>query len=177
VALSVQASIVRLMTLQPSFTMPVFDWNEPAADYAESLGLTRHDVEMVACRPRLRAPDPSTPFREWKTERRSVGDLTVIVTLPPGRPPLIWGVYLNLPLDKKSQPRGAGQQCGSQAPASLQALRKRIIAGGLRIVAGGRHDRVETREGTFVAALPKTPSDHRTVPNVWQTIQRKGYAI
>lgn len=157
------------------------DWNPAAQRCAEDFGLAREDVEAIVARPTLTALDPSSTVRDWRTERRTSGDITVVVTYPPGRAPLIWGVYLNLPLDPVRGSAAAGGSSGtgpgSQIPRTLQALRKRIVAGGLRIIAGGHHDRVETPDGQFVASLPRTPSDQRTVPNVWATIRRKGYNI
>ena len=69
---------------------------------------------------------------------------------------------------------GGGQ---TVAPRTLSQLRQRVVNAGLRIRAGSRHDLVIDTEGNVVAVLPRTPSDHRTVPNVWASIRRKGYPV
>jgi hypothetical protein len=153
-----------------------FDWHEPARESAELFGLSIEDVESIARNPATVKIDPSTVVREWKTERRTLGDITVVVTYPDRSNPLIWGVYLNLDLPSgKTYAGGGGGQ--TVAPRTLSQLRQRVVNAGLRIRAGSKHDLVIDTEGNVVAVLPRTPSDHRTVPNVWASIRRKGYPV
>ncbi len=124
--------------------------------------------------------DPSTATRDWTVLRYTRGDVSVVVGFPEDMPPRIWGVYLRLPLDgtgQKMGTQGAGSTSGSEVPKTMRALRRRIVEAGLKIRSGGAHDRVETEDGKFIAALPITPSDHRTIPNIWTTIRRKGYNV
>ena len=152
------------------------DWHEPALESAELFGLTKEDVEAIVRNPISVMADPSAAVREWKTERRTSADITVVVTYPEGQNPLIWGVYLNLdmPVGKQHAKGGGGQ---SVAPRTLSNLRQRIVSAGLRIRPGSKHDLVVDDFDNVVAVLPRTPSDHRTVPNVWVSIRKKGYAV
>lgn len=152
-------------------------WHQPALESANLFGLDERDVEAIVRHPSLVVMDPSNAVRDWRTERRTRGDITVVVTYPDGSDPIIWGVYLSLGPTTKTRTSAAGGGGGGYAPKTLAALRKRIIAAGLRIVAGGRHDLVTTKEGVYVASLPRTPSDHRSVPNAWIQIRKKGYDV
>lgn len=152
------------------------DWHEPARESASLFGLSEDDVEAIVRNPINVVTDPSTVVREWHTERRQRGDVTVVVTYPEDHDPLIWGVYLNLDLPVGKQHAGGGGGA-SVAPRTLSNLRKRIVTAGLTITSGGRHDLVHDSEGNLVATLPRTPSDHRTVPNVWVQIRKKGYDV
>ena len=166
------------MTIAEQQIVEQFDWHRGAEDYAHMFGLAREDVEQIAANPATSTLDPSNAVREWRTERRTRGDVTVIVTYPPNQRPMIWGIYLCLPgNDASGQHRSAGNGSGSMVPKTLHALRKRIIGAGLKIVAGGSHDRVETKDGVYVTSLPRTPSDHRSVPNAWTALRRKGYDV
>lgn len=154
------------------------DIHPPALESARTYGLDEEKIRAVARQPQLVNIDPSSATREWFTERRRSGDIVVVVTYPEGRPPLVWGVYVvtgQEPHNKRS-PGGAG---GTSLPTSMRDLRRRIVAAGLVIVArdNAGHDRVQDQDGKFVASLPHSPSDNRTIPNVARTIMRKGYEI
>jgi hypothetical protein len=105
--------------------------------------------------------------------------VTVVVALPPDRDPVIWGVYLHLPLEQKHA--GAGPGGGGNVrsvPKTMRELRKRIAATpGLSIKPGGHHDKVVDLNDRVLTTLPSTPSDYRAVANAAATIARKGYDL
>lgn len=154
-----------------------YDWHPPAVDYADQFGLDPRDVAAIIAHPASTAPDPSAVTRDWPTQRYTRGDITVVVAYPPDRRPLIWGIYLALPLEPRRSPNGAGTGAGSRIPSTLRGLRQRVVQAGLVIRPGGRHDRVETPDGRLVVTLPLTPSDRRSIPNVWTQLRRKGYDV
>lgn len=151
-------------------------WHTPALETATLFGLAKEDVEAIVRNPHNVTVDPSSAVREWRTERRTTGDVTVVLTYPEYQPPLIWGVYLALD-GPTQQTRSAGGGGGSNVPRTLANLRKRIVAAGLVIKVGGRHDLVTTKDDVYVASIPRTPSDHRSVPNAWAQIRKKGYDV
>lgn len=164
----------------PTLPAGPLDWQPAARDVAEQFGLDEASVEAVVRQPDRITVDPSSVTREWDVLRYTRGDVSVVVGFPHDMPPRIWGVYLRLPMEGtgvKMGTQGAGSNSGSDVPTTMRALRRRIVGAGLKIRAGGSHDRVETEDGQFVAALPITPSDHRSIPNVWASIRRKGYEV
>lgn len=164
----------------PTLPSKPLDWQPAALDVAEQFGLDVDAVEAIVRHPDRVAIDPSSATRDWEVLRYSRGDVSVVVGFPHDMPPRIWGVYLRLPMEgtgEKQGTQGAGSTSGSQVPKTMRALRRRIVEAGLKIHPGGSHDRVETEDGQFIAALPITPSDHRTIPNVWTAIRRKGYEV
>lgn len=165
------------MTVETQSDAVEFDWEPRAIDFAETFGLTRDDVEAIVARPTRVTADPSSATREWPTERCHRGDVTVVVARPPNQRPLIWGVYLRLPIDSGARRSGAGQGAGTQAPSSPRDLRHRIVKAGLRIEGGGRHDRILNEDGKFIASMPLSPSDRHSIPNLWSTLRRKGYEV
>lgn len=153
-------------------------WHPPALGAARDLGLTQEEVEVIARSPQHITIDPSSSYREWYTERRRTGDVTVVVTFPPDRAPRIWGVYIHLPLPSGQKHRTAGGGNVLSRPKTMRELRKRIAAHpGLKITPGGHHDRVIDLEGKTVTTLPSTPSDHHSVANTAAAIARKGYEL
>lgn len=155
----------------------VIEWHQPARDTAEQFGLDEETVLAAVRSPAHVEVDPSTAYRDYYVERRRRGDVTAIVAFPDDtRPPIIWGVYLNLPINQ-GKLRKAGSGSGNTAPTTMRELRRRIVMAGLKIVPGGHHDRVETADGRLVASLPRTPSDHRSIPNALTTLGRKGYDL
>lgn len=154
-------------------------WLPRAEDHARENRIDPALVEGAAKHPTSVTVDPSVGLLEtrWYAERRRRGDITVVVGFPPGESPVIWGVYYNLPMPHqhaRSRPSGNG---GTTMPTSMRELRRRLVDAGLIIRSGGRHDRVETPDGSFIAALPSTPSDYRTIPNVVRAIARKGIDV
>lgn len=152
-------------------------WLPRAIEAAEQLGISTADAEAIARNPRVVTPDPGNPYREWQAERRRAGDVTVVVALPPDRDPVIWGVYLHLPLDPVRQ-HGAGGGNVRQIPKTMRELRKRIAENPrLKIKPGGHHDKVVDLDNRVLTTLPSTPSDYRAVANAAASIARKGYEL
>jgi hypothetical protein len=155
-------------------------WLPRAKQHAESVGLSERSVINAARYPTHVTVDPSSRViaDRWYAERRRKGDITVIVAFPSGLPPVVWGVYYNLPLNPPTRMRkAAGQSGGGKFATSNREFRKRILEAGLVIRAGGRHDRVETPEGRLITTLPTSPSDHRWIMNATTDIARKGFDL
>jgi hypothetical protein len=155
-------------------------WLPRAAQHAESLGLSPRSAERAAKYPDHVAVDPSSKILDdrWYAERRRKGDITVVVAFPPGAPPMIWGVYYNLPLEPPKRLRkSAGQSGGGKYATTNREFRRRIMESGLVIKSGGKHDRVETPEGRLISVLPVTPSDHRWIVNATRELARQGFDL
>lgn len=173
------------MTINPDFNRDLrplandaFQWLPRAEAHLEADGIDRDTVLGAVKYPDHVVIDPSSKIIEGRyyAERRRRGDLTVVIAFPPGQAPIIWGVYRNLPMPERRL-RGPGGTGATRFPTTMRELRKRIVEEGLVIRRGGRHDRVETKDGTFVLTLPSTPSDHRTIPNVIRDAARRGYDL
>lgn len=156
-------------------------WLPRAEQHAEENKIDPRVVEGAVRYPTSWGVDPSCALIEgdrWYAERRRRGDVTVVVAFPPGEEPVIWGVYHNLPMrHSRARQRAPGSGGGTTMPTSMRELRRRLIDAGLVITSGGKHDRVSTPEGAFIAALPSTPSDVRTIPNLVRDIARKGIDV
>lgn len=165
----------------PTLPETPLDWQPAALDVAYQFGLNEDAIEAIVRKPETVTVDPSNATRAWTVLRYRRGDVSVVVGFPEDMPPRIWGVYLTLPMEGTGEKRGTqganGGGGGSEVPKTMRGLRRRIVESGLVIRPGGSHDRVETEDGQFVAALPITPSDHRTIPNLWTTLRRKGYDV
>ena len=152
-----------------------------AMEVARSYGLENEAVSAAVRFPEHVYPDPSSGTRDWYTERRRRGDITVVVTYPDDEPPLVWGVYLNLPMPDNSSTGSikAGGK-GTKLPTSERELRKRIAAHPrLHIVPGTKHDRVvdKTTNQVITTISRGKVGDSHSVANAGQTIIRKGYNI
>lgn len=147
-----------------------------AMEVAEYFGLTEEHILQICRRPQRIETDPSSADREWYTERRRIGDVEVVITYPDRGFPRVWAVYVQTGSERRPTrtPGGAG---GSSMPNTMRELKKRIVAAGLVIKSGGKHDRVEDKDGNFIVALPITPSDNHSIPNATMAIRRKGYDI
>lgn len=159
-------------------SVPTFRWHPPAVDSADIYGLTAEQVEQVARHPQAVLVDPTTVGRGALTERRTRGDVTVIVRYDEGLEPVILGVYLRLPLDvsyRASAPGAGGG--GRAAPNTMRALRRAVVEAGCTIKPGGVHDKVLSPDGRFLTSLPRTPSDYRSIPNAVAQLRRKGVDI
>lgn len=151
-------------------------WLPAAREAAQRYGIDELTVLGAVRFPGTVTLDPSSAHREWTVERRRRGDVIVVVALPDDRPPIIWGVYMELPMDAAGR-KSAGGGSGSSLPKTLRELRHRIVAAGLVIEAGRTHDRVVTRDGRFLVSLACTPSDRHTVPNTARQLMRLGFDV
>jgi len=148
-------------------------WKPEARDYANTYGLAIEDVEAIV----RKKPHPKVDDRSAEVGHRIMryraGDVIVVVGLREPDKPMVMSVWVDHHSKAHSgskNPSGSGKS----GPTTIKELTKRIIASGYRIEMGGAHSRVLDKEtGEFLMALPITPSDHRTVPNVWATFLRK----
>lgn len=60
-----------------------------------------------------------------------------------------------------------------KVPREIRALAKRH---NLTLVDGGRHPKLLRPNGSFLASVPSTPSDHRGVRNALAYLKRAGYS-
>lgn len=163
--------------------IPSFQWLPRARDFCDIQGIDPTHVEAAARQPTHVTVDPSVKLAKalgqerWPAERRRRGDITVVVAYPPGDYPVIWGVFYQLPLPPLRDKRSQGAGGGTVIPTTMRELRRRIIAAGLVIKSGGRHDRVETPDGRFIYSLSISPSDHRYFKNVVSELARKGFDV
>lgn len=151
-----------------------FDWHPPAVEFVDAYGIPRDVVESAAVNPSSTTLDPHGAEVGYRVERRRRGDVIVVVGFAnPDRPAILY-VALNLEDLHRVQGthRSPGGASGSDIPTSMLQLRRRILSQGFAITRGGSHDRVTTRDGEFLVSLPLTPSDHRSIPNVWRTFTR-----
>lgn len=175
VQVTIQDQETQLSQTRDLRTVPL-TWLPRAEGFVELNHMDRNLVLAAAKFPQQVVPDPLNNPERWYAERRRRGDITAIVAYPPGQRPVIWGAYQHLPDDLPRHSNG-GTGGGSTTPTTMRALRRRIVEQGLVIRPGGHHDRVETPDGHLVSALPRTPSDHRTIPNVCAQLRRKGYPV
>lgn len=151
-------------------------WLPAAREAAQRYGIDELTVLGAVRFPGSVTLDPSSAHREWTVERRRRGDVIVVVAFPDDRDPIIWGVYMELPMESSGH-KAAGGSTGTALPKTLRELRHRIVAAGLVIEAGRTHDRVVTREGRFLVSLAGTPSDKYTIPNTARQLMRLGFDV
>lgn len=153
--------------------MTSWHWHQPAVDFCEEYGIPMEIVEAAAEHPTSSSTDPMSVEKGYTVLDRRRGDLTAVVgLLNPSQPSILY-VRLHLPLSVKGQgsttPGGAG---GEGRPRTLRGVKAAIVRDGYSIVSGGAHDKVVDSQGSFLVSLPRTPSDHRTLANVWATYLR-----
>lgn len=156
-------------------------WYEKAVDAADLMGLDIAEVETIVRNPQHVELDPTSAVREWHTERRRSGDVRVVVTYPPERKPMIWGVYVTSPdlqgsADRQRKGSVSGATGQSNVPTTLREMKRRLITAGLKIESGRTGDRVLDSNGNFVFLLHKTPSEFRSLANMWAQVRRKALA-
>lgn len=152
-----------------------WEWDPEAVAYADMYGIPYEIVEAAASHPTHTELDPHSTETGWDILRCRRGDIVAVVGYREPTSPVILHCSVVLPF-ANSLPRqrtnAAGSGGGSTEPTSMRQLRHQIVARGFVVKAGGRHDRVESRDGEFLCALPISPSDARSIPNAWHTFLR-----
>jgi hypothetical protein len=147
-------------------------WHADAEVYASTFGLDKKDVESIM----LARSNPKIDSRSHEVGhlivRYSAGDVTVVVGHREKEHPVIMSVWVETGQQRSGSQKPHGVK-GSSLPTSMKEIQKRIMADGFKIKHGGAHLRVEDENGVLLCSLPSTPSDHRSIPNVWKTYQRK----
>lgn len=155
-----------------------FGWHPGSREAAEEYGLKPEDVEKIVRSPQTIEWDPTRPAGSWPAERRSSGDVRVVVAFPPGARPVIWGVYVMSRLHGKVGSATVGSTAGSsglsKVPTSMRELKRRLIAKGFTIEADRRagHDKV-LLDDKFFYTLATTPGEYRTLANTWANLRKK----
>lgn len=149
--------------------MSEFVWHPPAVAFAEEWGIPTEVVESAAANPTRTTLNEDSGKDGYVIEDRRRGDVTVVVGLRQEPPSIL---YVKVHTDQDFGPHRGGNAGGSAAPKTMRGVRARILADGYKISLGGGHEKVVTTDGGFLCALPISPSDHRTVQNVWSTYRR-----
>lgn len=147
-------------------------WHADAEVYASTFGLDKKDVESIM----LNRSNPKIDSRSHEVGhlivRYTAGDVTVVVGHREKEHPVIMSVWVETGQQRSGSQKPHGVK-GSSLPTSMKQLQKRILADGFKIRLGGSHLRVEDEDGHLLLSLPATPSDYRSIPNVWKAYQRK----
>lgn len=166
-------------------------WHEPAEDSAGYWGLTKDDVEAIVRSPETVIHDPVSGAigREWHTERRRRGDVTVVVAFPDDRAPIIWSVWIansilqtpEAALDPHNRGgRGRLHRVEPSRPAatSSREFKRRLMEldRGLQIVSVKNGDKIYSREGEYLGTLwaKSTKSDLLKLQTI---LTRSGYDV
>ncbi len=160
--------------------MPLVTYAPDSLEHAATFGLSPDNVAAVVSNPQLVTIDPSSAGRDYVVERRRAGDVIVVVSLRDYEHDgtvHVMGVYV---VDRDhangtGAKKAAAGATGTDIPPTMRELRRRIVRRGYTIEGGNSrgHDRVVDKDGRFVMTMPGSPSDVRTIPNVWREFTRK----
>jgi hypothetical protein len=145
-------------------------WFPEALAFIDEWGIPDEVVEAAADNPMHVTMNAMARSKGYPVEDRRRGDITAVVGLRETEPSILY-VRCHLPLDSFSGTSVPGGGTSS-LPRSMRGLRSMIVQAGYTIELGGAHDRVLDPDGNFALALPRTPSDKRTIPNAWRTFVR-----
>lgn len=153
------------------------EWSEGVLQAMEEHNLSMADVASIVRNPTSIEMDPSNPARDWHTERRRRGDVIVVVTFPPGSRPRVWGVYVmsRMHAGTARHRKSAGSGAGTTAPTSVREIKRRLATAGFQVQpgTGGGPERILDPDGKFFWSLHTTPSEFRSLANVWSLLRRK----
>lgn len=147
-------------------------WQDSAKEYAEMFGISKEDAETIVRTSERYEKDPHSNDLGHLVMRYYAGDVCIVVGHREVKEPIIMHVRMRLPMnDSKQQKRDSGS--GSTLPRNMRELKKRILDLGYKIAPGGKHDKViDPKNGTVVCTVPTTPSEYRSVANVWLEFRR-----
>jgi len=140
---------------------------------ADCYGLDDHLIVSVLDNAQAREVAPQTADAGYLISRHKRGSVILVVGHLEPEHPVVIAAYVLTDQDSRSRYAVAstarGQGAGKSAPTSLRQFSKRVVEAGYRMERGGSHMQVVSQDGTYVCAVPLTPSDHRTWANCWRT--------
>lgn len=156
----------------PQKKFRTISWHDDAVSFAATFGLEPEDCEKILINRSSPQMDPRSAEVGHLIVRYRAGDVIVVVGHRDPEHPVIMSVMVDTGYEGNSGSKKATGLSGSTLPTSMKQLTKRILNDGFNVVHGGSHMRVEDTEGELIATLPRTPSDHRSIPNSWKAYQR-----
>jgi len=160
----------------PRNVPPGWLWHPRAIEFCEAYGIDRAIVEAAAEAPQHVYIDPMSQIEGYLLVGRRRGDVVAIVsyreTIRRNAVPMIVYARVVLPMQRRAQQSGAGTGGGTSMPKTIAALNARILQDGMSIDRGKTHARATAPDGTYLATLPITPSEYRSIPNCWRAYVR-----
>ena len=150
----------------------MIDWLAEATDFVEDVGLDAKMVESVVENPQRVEMDPRTSVVGYDVKRLKRGDIEVVVGYSDPENPMILFVRLLGPAEGWSGGRGAkgGTGGAGKGPSTVTDMVKRAQALGYT-VEYSTHIKLMW-DGKFAMAIPRTPSDYRSLVNSWHQLLR-----
>lgn len=155
----------------PPMRIDQITWDDDALYWASLWGLTTQVVESCIRNPQQRALDPRTKELGHPVLRHRRGDVVVVAGYREPHCPHVLYVTTLTGADLHGQGSRAPGGSGSSLPKSIYALHRKIKELGYTLTRDS-HPKVVTADGRVIFSVPGTPSDYRTVPNVWRNFCR-----
>jgi hypothetical protein len=151
--------------------MMTYTWLPAALAFIDEYGIPPEVVESAAARPTTIGLNEDSGRDGYLIKDHRRGDVTAIVGYRDDQPSILY-VRIHTHLDFSRGTTDTAGSGSSNTPKTMRGVRARIVAEGFSIVAGGSHDRVESRDGDLICSLPTTPSERRSVANSWSDYRR-----
>ena len=152
--------------------MSTYTWLPAALAFIDEYGIPSEVVESAAEQPTSIGINEDSGRDGYLIKDHRRGDVTAVVGYRDEKPSILY-VRIHTPNDDFTS--GAGNAPGSgtsNTPKTWRGVRARIVADGFSIVAGGAHDRVESRDGDYICTLPTTPGAYTGPANGWAAYRR-----
>lgn len=147
-------------------------WLPEARDFVEDVGLDVEMIEAAVESPQRVELDPRTSAVGYDVKRLRRGDVEVVVGHSDPDNPMILFVRLLGPAQGQSGGRGSRSGGGgaTKNPSTVTDLVKRAQGLGYT-VEYSTHIKLMWN-GKYAVALPRTPSDYRSLINSWHEVLR-----